>query len=580
MAVVVGTDNSELINAADGVTEGIDTIFGWGGNDIIYGLNGDDTIIGGAGADQLNGGAGKDWASYYGSTAGVTASLATGTGDGGDAEGDTLALFENLEGSAHADTLVGDGYDNTLYGSGGGDTLKGGGGADTLLGGSGNDMLKGGGGADVLNGGAGSDTIAYNESAVGVKVSLAIGMYNPGKDGDAQGDTFISIENLIGSNHNDTLVGTVGDNVIRGLDGQDFIHGLAGNDTLWGGAGDDHFFGGYDDDTLYGENGNDLLEGHLGSDHLDGGAGNDKANYTQSNAGVTVSLETGAASGGHAQGDSFESIEGIYGSVYSDTLGGNAGDNLLDGGLSDAGDILAGYAGKDELWGHGGNDFLSGGSDDDTLIGGDGDDVLDAGAGGDYLRGDEGNDIYYVDDVLDWVVETGANQFDTVVTSTTYSLDAGCNIELFKTADDSGTVAIDLTGNDASQEIRGNAGDNMITGGFGTDILVGLGGADTFVFNSVLGANNIDTIVDYSVAEDQIHLDKATFSSLATGANSTLSSGEFAIGAATDESDRIIYDSATGALYYDADGTGAAAAVQFATLSTGLVLTNDDFFIT
>ena len=80
MAVVVGTDNSETLDYDDGVTDGIDTIFGKGGNDTIYGRGGNDTIIGGAGADIINGGSSNDTASYYGSTAAVTVSLVTGSG--------------------------------------------------------------------------------------------------------------------------------------------------------------------------------------------------------------------------------------------------------------------------------------------------------------------------------------------------------------------------------------------------------------------------------------------------------------------------------------------------------------------
>jgi Ca2+-binding RTX toxin-like protein len=130
--LVYGTNNSETINALDGVTNGYDIINGYGGNDSIYGLGGDDYIVGGTGADALNGGTGSDTASYFTSTAGIVASLAAGEGVGGEAEGDTYASIENLVGTAYADALVGDDESNSLSGLSGDDSLDGGDGDDQL----------------------------------------------------------------------------------------------------------------------------------------------------------------------------------------------------------------------------------------------------------------------------------------------------------------------------------------------------------------------------------------------------------------------------------------------------------------
>ncbi|MEJ2035477.1 MAG: calcium-binding protein, partial [Maritimibacter sp.] len=116
------------------------------GDDIIHGNGGNDTLIGGAGADVLDGGAGHDTASYQSSAAGVTVDLATGTGSGGDAAGDTFSGIENLTGSDFADTLTGDAGSNTLIGGAGNDTLNGGAGDDWLQGGAGGDTLIGGAG--------------------------------------------------------------------------------------------------------------------------------------------------------------------------------------------------------------------------------------------------------------------------------------------------------------------------------------------------------------------------------------------------------------------------------------------------
>ena len=170
--LVYGTNSSETINALDGVTNGYDIIYGYGGNDSIYGLGGDDYIVGGTGADALNGGTGSDTASYFTSAAGIVASLAAGEGAGGDAEGDTYASIENLVGSAYADALGGDDDSNSLSGLSGDDFLDGGDGDDALWGGSGNDTLKGGGGADALRAATGIDTASYYESPEGVIVLL------------------------------------------------------------------------------------------------------------------------------------------------------------------------------------------------------------------------------------------------------------------------------------------------------------------------------------------------------------------------------------------------------------------------
>jgi Ca2+-binding RTX toxin-like protein len=123
--LVYGTNSSEIINALDGVTNGYDIIYGYGGNDSIYGLGGDDYIVGGTGADALNGGTGSDTASYFTSAAGIVASLTAGEGAGGDAEGDTYASIENLVGSDYADALAGNDGFNSLSGLDGDDFLAG-----------------------------------------------------------------------------------------------------------------------------------------------------------------------------------------------------------------------------------------------------------------------------------------------------------------------------------------------------------------------------------------------------------------------------------------------------------------------
>ena len=152
--------------------------------------------------------------------------------------------YDLISGGAGNDTISGNGGDDRLYGGDGDDTLNGGDGDDLLAGGSGNDTLIGGAGADILEGGAGIDTADYSTSSAGVNVDLDTGT---GTGGDAQGDTLDSIENLIGSLHNDTLTGDSGNNVLTGLSGNDVLIGGDGSDTfvIGGGTGNDTIHGGF-----------------------------------------------------------------------------------------------------------------------------------------------------------------------------------------------------------------------------------------------------------------------------------------------------------------------------------------------
>src|SRR5215468_3225408 len=248
-----GTNFDDTLNG----NGGDDVLFGAGGNDTLNGGDGNDTLQGGAGADQLVGSAGIDTASYTDSRSAVTVSLATGTGSGGDAEGDTLAQIENLAGSVFDDSLTGDNGANVLTGNAGNDSLSGLGGDDILIGGA---------GADHLDGGAGTNTASYASSPGAVVVDLAAGT---GSGGDAEGDTLVNIENITGSAFADRLTGDGNAN------------------TLNGGAGDDL---------------------------LIGGAGSDTASYAASGAAVTVSLAARTGAGGDAQGDTLSGIENLVGS--------------------------------------------------------------------------------------------------------------------------------------------------------------------------------------------------------------------------------------------------------------------------
>ena len=133
-------------------------------------------------------------------------------------------------------------------------------------------------------------------------------------------------------------------------------------------------------------------------------------------------------------------------------------------------------------------------------------------------------------------------------------------------ADDlTGVGSVNATGNAPANQLIGNAGNNVLNGGLGNDTMIGGAGNDTFIFNSALGAGNIDGISDFNVTDDTIHLDDAVFTALTTA--STLATDAFAANAdgfATTAVHRIIYETDTGQLYYDSDGDGVNERVQFA----------------
>ena len=222
-------------------------IFGDAGNDMIHGRNGDDTMdgglgndvfVGGAGADHHDGGAGRDRAAYSNAKTDIKADLIVTANNTGDAAGDTYYKVEDLQGGVHNDELLGNNAVNRLFGGGGDDVLYGRGGNDVLVGQGGDDVLVGGSGADRLIGNQGTDRAAYWTANSGVTVDLATPANNTG---DAAGDVFVSIEDLQGSNHADSLSGNGQANWLIGMNGDDTLNGRGGADVLTGGGGADVF---------------------------------------------------------------------------------------------------------------------------------------------------------------------------------------------------------------------------------------------------------------------------------------------------------------------------------------------------
>ena len=195
---------------------------------------------------------------------------------------------------------------------------------------------------------------------------------------------------LEGRAGHDRLTGGGGDDTLRGGGGGDVLAGGGGDDMLVGNAGDDTLTAGDGDDVLWGGDDDDRIVGGPGDDRIVGGTGRDTLDYSRSDAGITVNLATGAASGGDAQGDRISRIEDVIGSAHDDRITGDGAGNRLTGGAGE--DTLRGGGGNDTLQGGGGDDHLIGAGGDDTLAGGAGEDLLWGGAGDDRIEGGTGDD--------------------------------------------------------------------------------------------------------------------------------------------------------------------------------------------
>ncbi len=447
-----GDDNDQLFGGT-----GNDSLSGDLGNDTLQGEDGDDTLAGGGGADSLVGGIGND-------------SL---LGDGG---------ADTLSGGDGNDRLFGGADNDSLLGEAGADTLAGGDGDDRLFGGAANDSLSGDLGNDVLQGDDGDDTLAGGDGAD----SLLGGVGNDSLLGDGGADTLSGgdgTDRLFGGADNDSLSGDLGNDTLQGDDGDDTLSGGDGVDSLLGGVGRDVLFGGVGTDALFGGDGNDTLSGGADADVLDGGAGFDVADYSASATGVTINLQTGAASGGDAQGDTLTGIEGVIGSGGNDALTAGASGGTLFGGTGN--DTLQGGAGNDALTGGDGADTLTGGVGNDTLSGGAGlDAAVFTGPVTDYSFGFAAGNILIVTDSV--AGRDGVDRLDGVefasfngVTYRVIAGDDGANTTLQGPNDGTPSLIIAHAGNDwggghaTSDVVFGGAGNDTLDGGNGNDTLVG-----------------------------------------------------------------------------------------------------------
>lgn len=296
---ISGTSGFDLVEAGAGDDtvdggEGNDVIDGQTGADVLVGGNGDDTFRtrDGDGNDTIDGGSGIDVYDASEMTEALAVDLGAGTAVAASGS-DALTDIESVVGGTADDTLIGNDLSNTLDGSRGDDTVDGG---------AGDDLLIGGRGGDALDGGEGRDTAGYRAALSGISLSLEDGI---GTRGDAIGDTFESIEDVLASNYSDEIVGSAvsnlldlgnGDDTAFGGDGDDIILGGSGRDTLDGEMGDDSIVGGFGSDDLTGGVGDDSLSGGAGVDTVDGGAGSDTVIWSRGDGNDLLS-DGGTSSG-------------------------------------------------------------------------------------------------------------------------------------------------------------------------------------------------------------------------------------------------------------------------------------------
>jgi Ca2+-binding RTX toxin-like protein len=586
---------------------------GTAGSDFLVGTNQDDLINGFQSADYMAGGAGHD--RYVVDNTGDVVAENAGQGSDFVSASVSYTLGANVEslrllgtwaingtGNALANYLEGNSAGNTLSGGGEDDTLDGKGGADTLIGGTGNDVYYVDNAGDIVieYASEGYDIVFASNvnhalsanveelyligfGAIGTGNALDNRIYGGGGENE-----------LYGRGGSDTLVGSLATDVLDGGTGADTMEGESGDDYFWvdnsgdvviensndgydmvfsrvdytltanvevlvleanavTGIGNDEYnyiYGNSQNNVLEGRAGADVLSGDLGADTMIGGTSSDT--YYVDNAGDVV---TELAN---------EGLDYVR-STVNHTLAANVEGLILDNpATSGTGNNL-----DNDLWGN---------NADNVLTGGDGADHLHGEAGNDTLIGGTGDDVYWITDAAADLTESAGQGIDTVYTVVSYTLTAGADIETLAINSAGSMQAIDLTGNGSGNIVRGNNGTNVINGGNGNDELIGMGGQDVFLFNTALNVTfNIDTLSDFSVADDIMHLDDAIFSTIAPGG---LQATQFRVGAAAqDGNDYIIYDSATGALYYDSDGNSPGAAIQFAELAPGLALTNNDFLV-
>ncbi|OLP62356.1 hypothetical protein BJF93_23665 [Xaviernesmea oryzae] len=539
-----GTDGNDFLDGG----AGNDRLDGGAGDDILYGGDGDDVVLGGAGNDTLiaghgrgndvyDGGADTDTITYMSTTQGVVVDLTAGTADGAEIDHDTLTGIENVVGGSGDDRIIGSNGDNELNGWRGADFIDGAGGRDTAIY-SGNfadyqiqaiTLDDGRAGYSVTGGSDGGDKLVNIEFA-----RFNDGTYNfalqrlmptQHTTPSAQADHYITAEDtplvvapVSGVLHNDNGAATIAASLVSGPQ-----HGALSIDID----------GGFIYKPFADYNGQDSFVYKA----VDGGLNSDP---------VTVSIDiTPVNDAPIAHADVGLKIPGSGKpfKIAAHSLLGNDDDG--DPELAQPLKIVAvsgATHGKVELKGK---------------------DV--------YFTPTKGYSgpatfTYTVSD-SDGATATGQVKLSVANKNGGYTLLGSQEAD----------TIIGAKGND---KLVGSDGDDTLSGGLGNDVLTGGAGADRFVFNTKLDkAKNVDVITDFQSGLDHIVLDHTIFKKLTVG---VLPDGAFASnvkGIAHEADDRILYNSKTGGLFYDADGSGKGAPVLFAKIAGHGVIDAHDFLI-
>ncbi|MDZ8186777.1 MAG: calcium-binding protein [Nostoc sp. ChiSLP02] len=455
-------------------------------------------------------------------------------------------LKNNVKGFDKSDDVInGQGGNDKIDGLSGNDLLRGGAGNDTLIGGAGDDTLVGGAGNNLLNGNNGNDLLCIQ-----------------------------NYYGFLGSTSYENKPRLDGNNTFNGGAGNDILNASrsTGNNLLNGGDGNDYLdISSYNDYTLYSD------YSALGNNTLNGGAGVDTLNANYSSG---------------------ENL--LNGGTGNDKLSANGskGNNLLNGGDgNDSVSISGQYQNEEDSYGRFptfdfdsrslGNNTLNGGNGDDTLgaSGSKGNNLLNGGDGNDYLD-ISGSYSYYSNQYYDEYDGTYYNEVreNDSLSLGNNTLKGGAGNDTLNAGGSTGTNL--LSGGDGNDYIfalnasgnnifKGDCGNDTLNGGFGNDSLYGGAGNDTFVFNSY--NRGVDTIYDFNATNDVIQIPFG----YDFGSKGVLSAAQFTIGAsATTTAQRFIYNSTTGALFFDHDGSaGTFTQIQFALVTAGLSLTNNNFVV-
>jgi Ca2+-binding RTX toxin-like protein len=552
------------------------------------------------------------------------------TGEGSDPQpqpgpGQGTAGNDSLVGTEGNDSIAGLAGNDTIDGLGGNDTLDGGTGVDLVRGGAGDDTLvhitvNDPGPADTLDGGSGNDTYDLREPDLYADHRVVL-MDGGGTDTVLVNHDFTlptGFENLTSfraEDESNTLIGNASNNVITSMGEHDVIDGAGGNDTIFGGAGGDTFLfraapsGDYGQDTID------------GGDHF-GGEGVDTLIFDGARGGVVVDLRAGTATGSGIS-VSFSNIESVIGSPFDDHLTAHDGVEIEADFFSGAG--LSGEDGNDTLIGGASADGIAGGRGNDDIRAGGGDDRIGFGGfaaenyGNDTVDGGAGIDAIFIHAVSPVTVDLSAGTMRGGGEGGTGSatLTSVEDVEVGGSTNDSiigSGGANSLTGDGGYDTIRGGGGNDiirlwgvehtaelpahaelfgeggndtisrgggqgavLISGGTGNDTLGGglsFESLDRFLFAEAPGSANADVIFGFeggSAGVDKIELDAAAFSNIGPAGNFTAEDSRWSAGpgltAGKDVADRVIYNTDTGQLFYDADGSGAGASQLIATLN-------------